>query len=125
MYETHDLSLDLGGDCVVKVVLVYAVSAQGAQELPKEVSNLTNQSDQTEEQQEELCTLLLKWFAQHDEDFGQTDLVKHKIHTGDAALIREGYSPFPPFDLQRNEDPILRYAGEGNYQGKLALGLHQ
>lgn len=56
-------------------------------------------NSEVKEQQKELRTLLLKWekvFANHDEDFGQTDLVQHQIHTGDTVPIRERYRPLPP-----------------------------
>ena len=50
------------------------------------VSDLTNRPDLSENQQEELYALLLKWekvFAKHDEDFGWTDVVsgsdKHRL----------------------------------------------
>ena len=99
VHGPRDLSLSLEDDYVDEVALVDAAAAHGNQELPKEVSNLTNRSDLSEQLQEELRTLLLKWekvFAKHDEDFWQTDLVQHRIHTGDAARIRERYRPLPP-----------------------------
>ncbi|XP_049897830.1 uncharacterized protein LOC126388653 [Epinephelus moara] len=99
VHGSRDLSLSLEDDCVVEVALVDAAADQEDQKLPKEVSELTNRSDLSEQQQEELRTLLLKWnkvFAQHDEDFGRTDLVQHQIHTGDAAPVRERYRPLPP-----------------------------
>lgn len=95
----RDLSLSVEEYCVVEVALVDTAADQRNQELPKEVSELTNRPDLSEKQREELCALLLRWekvFAQHDEDFGQTDLVQHHIHTGDAAPVRERYRPLPP-----------------------------
>ncbi|XP_074532106.1 uncharacterized protein LOC141795198 [Halichoeres trimaculatus] len=99
VHGPRDLSLSLDDDCVVEVAVVDTTAGQEKQELPKELSELTNRSDLSKQQQEELRTLLLKWsgvFARHDEDFGRTDLVQHQIHTGDAAPVRERYRPLPP-----------------------------
>lgn len=94
-----DLNLSLDDDCVVEVTLVDAATTDGKQALPKEVRDLANRPDLSEPQQEELSTLLCKWekvFATHGEDFGRTDLVQHRIHTGSAAPVRERYRPLPP-----------------------------
>lgn len=94
-----DLSLSLEEDGAVKLALVDTAVNPGQRELSPEVSELTNRPDLSENQQEELRALLLKWekvFAKHDEDFGRTDVVQHQIHTGDAAPIRERYRPLPP-----------------------------
>ncbi|XP_051261675.1 uncharacterized protein LOC127366611 isoform X2 [Dicentrarchus labrax] len=94
-----DLNLSLEGDCVVGVTLVNAAVGEEDQKLPIGVSELSNRPDLSEQQQEELRALLLKWqkvFAQHNEDFGRTDLVQHRIHTGDAPPIRERHRPLPP-----------------------------
>ncbi|XP_051240193.1 uncharacterized protein LOC127354352 isoform X1 [Dicentrarchus labrax] len=94
-----DLNLSLEGDCVVGVTLVNAAVDEEDQKLPIGVSELSNRPDLSEQQQEELRALLLKWqkvFAQHNEDFGRTDLVQHRIHTGDAPPIRERHRPLPP-----------------------------
>jgi len=99
VHGPRDLSLSLEEDGVVKVALVDAAANHEQRELPPEIINLINQPGMTEQQQEELRTLLLKWekvFAKHDEDFGRTDLVQHQIHTGNAAPIRERYRPLPP-----------------------------
>ncbi|KAL7374677.1 hypothetical protein ABVT39_005182 [Epinephelus coioides] len=99
VHGPRDLSLSLEEDGAVKVALVDATVNPGQRELPQEVSDLTNRPDLSENQQEELRALLLKWekvFAKHDEDFGRTDVVQHQIHTGDAAPIRERYRPLPP-----------------------------
>ncbi|XP_029920671.1 uncharacterized protein LOC115368614 [Myripristis murdjan] len=99
MHGPRDLNLSLGDGDVVEVALVDLAADQENQELPKEVSELTNRTDLSEKQLEELRTLLLKWkkvFALHDEDFGRTDLVHHRIHTGDAPPVRERYRPLPP-----------------------------
>lgn len=102
VHGPRDLSLSLEEDGVVEMALVDPAVASGQRELPKEVSNLTNRPDPSEQQQRELRTLLLKWekvFARHDEDFGWTDLVQHRIHTGDTAPIRREVSTTPPFDV--------------------------
>lgn len=80
------------------MALVDTTGIPGQRELSPELSELTKRPDLSENQQE-LRALLLKWenfFAKHDEDFGQTDVVQHQIHTGDAAPIREPYRPLPP-----------------------------
>lgn len=94
----RDLSLTVKCDSVVEVCLVDTAAAEG-REPPTEVSALVNQPHLTEDQQTDLRTLLQKWtkvFAQHDEDFGHTDLVQHAIHTGDVPPIKERYRPLPP-----------------------------
>lgn len=99
VHGPRDLNLALGEGDVVEVALVDLAADQEKQELPEEVSGLTNRPDLSEKQQEELRLLLLKWkkvFALHDEDFGRTDLVQHRIHTGNAPPVREQYRPLPP-----------------------------
>lgn len=52
-----------------------------------------------QEQRQRLQELLMKWrsiFAEHDEDFGHTNIVKHQIHTGAAPPSLERYRPVPP-----------------------------
>lgn len=51
------------------------------------------------EQKSKLATLLNKHravFSQHDEDYGCTDTILHRIPTGDAAPIRQRYRQIPP-----------------------------
>lgn len=51
------------------------------------------------EEQQQLDQLLLKWqhvFASHEEDYGHTDAVRHRIPTGNAKPIRERFRPVPP-----------------------------
>ena len=53
----------------------------------------------TEGEQQQLDQLLHKWhhvFSTHDEDYGHTDVVKHRIPTGNAEPIRERFRPVPP-----------------------------
>lgn len=97
VHGPRDLNLSLEDDCVVEVALVKTIADE--QELPEEVSSLADRPDLLAQQQEDLRTLLRKWkhvFAQHDEDFGCTNLVQHQIHTGDAPPVRERYRPLPP-----------------------------
>ncbi|XP_070405900.1 uncharacterized protein [Nothobranchius furzeri] len=99
VHGPRDLSLSLEEDGAVEVALVDAAVPTEQSELPQKVRDLTNRPDLSEAQQEELCALLQKWekvFAKHDEDFGRTEAVKHQIHTGGAAPIRERYRPLPP-----------------------------
>uniref|UniRef100_A0AAV2J7S8 Uncharacterized protein n=1 Tax=Knipowitschia caucasica TaxID=637954 RepID=A0AAV2J7S8_KNICA len=68
-------------------------------ELPPEVGDLSDRADLTAQQREQLRTLLAKWekvFAQHEDDFGRTNLVQHKIPTGNSAPVRERYRLIPP-----------------------------
>lgn len=98
------------------MALVDATGNHKGQELPEEVKNLTNRPDLSKQQQEELCTLLLKWkdaFANHDEDFGRTDLVQHRIHTGDAAPIRERYRPLPPLMYKEMKGLLVEMLEKG------------
>lgn len=95
----QDLSLSLAEDCVVEVTVVETAADGGNQGLPEVVSDLTNRTDLSEQQREELCALMSKWgkvFAQHDEDFGKTDLVQHRIPTGNTPPLRDRYRPLPP-----------------------------
>uniref|UniRef100_A0A3P9MEE5 Gypsy retrotransposon integrase-like protein 1 n=1 Tax=Oryzias latipes TaxID=8090 RepID=A0A3P9MEE5_ORYLA len=98
VHGPRDLSLAAKCDSVVEVCLVDTVAVQ-SQKPSQEVSALVNQPHLTEDQRTDLQALLQKWtgvFAQHDEDFGHTDLVQHTIHTGDAPPIKERYRPLPP-----------------------------
>uniref|UniRef100_A0A8C7XN19 ribonuclease H n=1 Tax=Oryzias sinensis TaxID=183150 RepID=A0A8C7XN19_9TELE len=93
------VSLSLEEDGVVEVALVHSTPDTGQHSLTEGVSNLVNRPDLTERQQEELATLLQKWekvFAQHEEDFGRTNTVLHRIHTGDSLPVRERFRALPP-----------------------------
>lgn len=46
-------------------------------------------------EEDELVLVWCEFVIQHDEDFGQTDLVPHRIHIGDVPPIREQYQPLP------------------------------
>lgn len=63
------------------------------------VEALVHKSDNlSTDEQDQLLGLLTKCgdiFASHDEDFGQTDVIKHTIPTGMAPPIRERYQPIP------------------------------
>ncbi|XP_062416267.1 uncharacterized protein LOC134107922 [Pungitius pungitius] len=116
VHGSHDLTLSLEDNGVVEVALVDATVDHKGQKLPEEVRNLTNRPDLSKPQQEELCTLLLKWkdaFANHDEDFGRTDLVQHRIHTGDAAPIRERYRPLPPLMYKEMKNLLAEMLEKG------------
>ena len=94
-----DLSLSLDDDGTVEVAMVGVEDGNAAHPLPQEMRELAQRPDLTAQQQQELAELLRRWekvFAVHDEDFGHTDIVKHQIHTGDAAPIRERHRPLPP-----------------------------
>uniref|UniRef100_A0AAV2L8I8 Reverse transcriptase/retrotransposon-derived protein RNase H-like domain-containing protein n=1 Tax=Knipowitschia caucasica TaxID=637954 RepID=A0AAV2L8I8_KNICA len=111
VHGPNDPSLFLEGDDVVAVTLVDVTTSAANSELPPEVSKLKTRPDLSEVQQEELEALLQRWekvFAVHDEDFGRTDLVQHRIPTGDAAPIRERHRPIPP--MLYREAPVLAYA---------------
>ena len=96
---SRDLNLSLQDDGTVEVALVGAEDDGPTRALPQEMRELTDRADLPPDQQEELRAMLTRWekvFATHDEDFGQTDAVQHRIHTGDAAPIRERHRPLPP-----------------------------
>ena len=99
VHGSNDLALSLEEDGVIQVALTNAANAEERTELPRELSVLGDRSDLSSSQQEELRAMLKKWervFAQDEEDFGRTNLVQHRIPTGDAAPIRERYRPIPP-----------------------------
>ena len=95
----QDLSLTMRDDGAVEVALVSAEEDAPVPALPQEIQALTERDDLSETQKGELREMLEKWkevFAVHDEDFGRTDTVQHRIPTGDAAPIRERHRPLPP-----------------------------
>uniref|UniRef100_A0AAV2LQ22 Uncharacterized protein n=1 Tax=Knipowitschia caucasica TaxID=637954 RepID=A0AAV2LQ22_KNICA len=99
VHGTNDLALTVEEDGVVQVALVNANVEPLSSELPAEKSILGDRPDLSAQQQGELHALLQKWesvFAQHKEDFGRTNIVQHRIPTGDAAPTRERYRPIPP-----------------------------
>uniref|UniRef100_A0AAV2IW99 Uncharacterized protein n=1 Tax=Knipowitschia caucasica TaxID=637954 RepID=A0AAV2IW99_KNICA len=109
VHGPNDPSLFLEGDDVVAVTLVDVTTSAANSELPPEVSKLKTRPDLSEVQQEELEALLQRWekvFAVHDEDFGRTDLVQHRIPTGDAAPIRERHRPIPPMLYREAIPPV-------------------
>ena len=96
---SRDLSLLMGDDDTVEIALVSAEEDGPSRPVPEEMQAVADRIDLPGAQQEELQAMLSKWekvFARHDEDFGQTDVVQHQIHTGDAAPIRERHRPLPP-----------------------------
>lgn len=103
VHGARDLSLTRDIDWVVEVRLVEACSDQGTENSLFEVSSLFNRPDLTEQQQDALTALLQKWeavFARNDKDFGRTDIVQHRIPTGDSDPIRERFRPLPPMMYQ-------------------------
>ena len=83
---------------MVEVALVDATSTPINPELSPGVGDLSERSDLSEHQQEQLRALLVRWekvFAQH-EDFGRIKLVQHRIPTGNSAPVRERYRLIPP-----------------------------
>lgn len=91
----RELILTPGGPGVVEV-WVSTVCA-GPSTLPSGLEQEGAALNQ--EQRQRLQGMLMKWrsiFAEHDEDFGHTNIVKHQIHTGAAPPSRERYRPVPP-----------------------------
>nr|XP_054596242.1 uncharacterized protein LOC129163293 [Nothobranchius furzeri] len=94
----RDLSLTMCPDGIVEVGVV-DVHHLDSEEPTEEVGQASIGQNLTSQQQARLQALLHKWkkaFADDEEDFGQTDLVQHRIHTGDAPPIKERYRPSPP-----------------------------
>uniref|UniRef100_A0AAV2KYS3 Uncharacterized protein n=1 Tax=Knipowitschia caucasica TaxID=637954 RepID=A0AAV2KYS3_KNICA len=121
VHGTNDLALTVEEDGVVQVALVNANVEPLSSELPAEKSILGDRPDLSAQQQGELHALLQKWesvFAQHKEDFGRTNIVQHRIPTGDAAPTRE-VSADSTHAVQGDEDPPRRYARTGGYTGEL------
>ncbi|CAK6974042.1 uncharacterized protein LOC126388653, partial [Scomber scombrus] len=98
VHGPHVLVSSLEDDSVVVVALIDASGAHGKQGLPKKVSDLTYRSDVSDQQQDQLCALLLKWekvFSKPDENFWRMYLVQYRINTSDAVPIREWHQPLP------------------------------
>lgn len=58
----------------------------------------------TGEKQLQLDQLVQKWdhvFYKHEEDYGRTSVVKHRIPTGDAEPIKERYRPINLHSIKR------------------------
>nr|XP_054592228.1 uncharacterized protein LOC129157094 [Nothobranchius furzeri] len=94
----RDLSLTMCPDGIVEVGVV-DVHHLDSEEPTEGVGQASSGQNLTSQQQDRLQALLHKWkkaFADDEEDFGQTDLVQHRIHTGDAPPIKERYRPLPP-----------------------------
>ena len=95
----RDLNLSMGDDGAVEVSVVDVGEEDPVPSLPEEMRRLTERADLKRPEQEELRAMMGKWkkvFAAHEEDFGQADVVQHRIPTGDAAPIRERHRPLPP-----------------------------
>lgn len=100
--EDQDVSFRQVHPAVVEVALTQASSSP--QSLGEEVpGHLKGSSLQGEElgptQARKLRDLLSKWqhvFSAHEEDYGCTNVVQHRIPTGDAEPSRERYRPVPP-----------------------------
>uniref|UniRef100_A0AAV2MR25 Uncharacterized protein n=1 Tax=Knipowitschia caucasica TaxID=637954 RepID=A0AAV2MR25_KNICA len=106
----EDLCLSLVEEGVVEMSLIKTAVSHPGPELPPEVGDLSDHADLTAQQREQLRILLAKWekvFAQHEDDFGRTNLVQHQIPTGDAAPVRERYRPIPP---SLYKEPALAYS---------------
>lgn len=78
------------------------VVERGAVQVGQEADQLTMplpKSDHlSEEEQHQFQQLLAMWqhlFSANEEDYGQTDIAKHHIPTGDAAPILERFRPLP------------------------------
>lgn len=86
----RDLSLIMKPDGVVEVDIVEA--KEMVEPDNPEMSKFKNDIDFNPQQRVELQVLLQKWtkvFATNEEDFGRKNLVRHNIHTGDAAPIKK------------------------------------
>ena len=82
----------------------HSINAVGQSSKPSERDDLwqavTQSGDSLKDEQKELLFLLLSQypdvFASHSEDYGRTGRIKHQIHTGDAAPIRQPFRRIPP-----------------------------
>ena len=96
---SRDLNLSMGADGMVDVALVGVEEDGPVRTLPQEMQSLADRGDLDEGQRDEMRAMLTRWekvFALHDEDFGRTDTVQHRIHTGEAPPVRERHRPLPP-----------------------------
>lgn len=101
VFGTKNVSLTPDADGAAEVGLIEACvhTVEGEPSDLFDLDSLTNKSDLTEEEQDKVKDVLRKWekvFATHDEDFGRTGTVKHKIPTGDSNPVRERFRPLPP-----------------------------
>ena len=70
------------------------LSCDTGEQLPEHVQKLYERSsiDLNAEQKQDLCALLKEFadiFSQSSGDLGQTDIITHSIHTGDATPVRQ------------------------------------
>lgn len=97
---TDDVSMTLAERNVVELG-VHSACVSKAQTEAVDASIPVNLSTEglNETQHRQLRDLLQRFsgvFANHPEDYGQTDAVKHTIPTGEAPPIRERYRQIPP-----------------------------
>lgn len=100
--EERDVSFRQVCPTVVEVGLtqVDSPSRRAGEEVPGHLLGESLRGEELEQTQtRKLQELLRKWqhvFSAHDEDYGCTNIVKHRIPTGEAGPSRERYRPIPP-----------------------------
>lgn len=114
----RDLHFDQVAEAVVEVGIMHVGRGddQPSETLPSHMQGDSLSGEALEEEQtRQLRQLLARWhhiFSTHDEDYGCTDVIQHRIPTGDAAPIRERYRPVPP-TLYHEVRALLRGMLEG------------
>lgn len=88
------------------------------EQLPEQVQKLYERSsvDLSAEQKQELHTLLKEFadiFSQGLGDLGQTDIITHSIHTGDATPVRQPPRRFPLIQREAAQEAIQDMQKQG------------
>lgn len=93
IYGCKDLGLVMKTDGIVEVSLIEASPCAKDSSGPG-IRQFSQRSDLTMLQCQDLDALLKKWsnvFAENEDDVGYTEVVQHRIHTGDVPPIRERF----------------------------------
>lgn len=102
IYGCRDLGLTLDTEGIVEVSLIEA-SPLAEDVTSPGICQLSQRSDLITQQCHDLNALLKKWstvFAESEDDVGYTEVVQHRIHTGNVPPIRERFRPLPPMMYQ-------------------------
>lgn len=102
IYGCRDLGLTLDTEGIVEVSLTEASPIVEDAFFPG-ICQFSQRSDLTTQQCQDLDALLRKWskvFSEGEEDVGYTEVVQHRIHTGNVPPIRERFRPLPPMMYQ-------------------------
>ena len=93
-------------------------NADKATEVPEHLRDLLERSKEhlTESQGQQVAGLLSKYpdvFTKDNMDMGQTDLVKHSIHTGETPPIRQPFRRLPVVQQQEADRQVTEMLAKG------------